>query len=157
MFDSILVICTGNICRSPMAERLLLKYLPEKKIASAGLNALVGHPADATAERIAAAHQISLLGHSGRLFDVADAHKYDLLLVMEQKQLEKISILAPELRGKVMLLGRWMGNREIPDPYNKSEAAFESVFNLIDMACHHWVQKLGRKLTGKNHDDNDQK
>jgi protein-tyrosine phosphatase len=157
MFDSILVICTGNICRSPTAERLLHKYIPGRKIASAGLAALVGHSADPTAEDVALAHGISLAGHIGHQFDIAEANKYDLLLVMEQKQLEKISRLAPELRGKVMLLGRWMGNREIPDPYKKSEAAFESVFNLIDQACEQWVEKLGNKTSGRNHDHNDHK
>lgn len=157
MFESILVICTGNLCRSPIAERLLLKALPEKVIASAGLEALVGHPADATASRVAAAKGISLEGHRARNFNMAEANQYDLLLVMETKQLEKISMLAPELRGKVMLLGRWNGNREIPDPYKKSEAAFESVFNLIAQACDQWVQKLGTKNSGIKYDHNDRK
>ncbi|MCP5602776.1 protein tyrosine phosphatase, partial [Klebsiella pneumoniae] len=53
MFNSILVVCTGNICRSPLAERILRKSLPGKKIDSAGTNALVGHPADSSAEHIA--------------------------------------------------------------------------------------------------------
>ncbi|HFE7854362.1 TPA: protein tyrosine phosphatase, partial [Klebsiella pneumoniae] len=46
MFDSILVICTGNICRSPIAERILRKIFPNKKIDSAGVGAMVGYPAD---------------------------------------------------------------------------------------------------------------
>ncbi|HDZ1742706.1 TPA: protein tyrosine phosphatase, partial [Klebsiella pneumoniae] len=46
MFDSVLVVCTGNICRSPMGERILQSLLPEKIIKSAGVGALVGHPAD---------------------------------------------------------------------------------------------------------------
>ncbi|WP_446668297.1 arsenate reductase/protein-tyrosine-phosphatase family protein, partial [Klebsiella pneumoniae] len=46
MFDSILIVCTGNICRSPIAERILRSLLPEKRIDSAGTGALVDHPAD---------------------------------------------------------------------------------------------------------------
>jgi protein-tyrosine phosphatase len=46
MFNSVLVICTGNICRSPTAERRLRQLLPDKKIDSAGVGALVGHEAD---------------------------------------------------------------------------------------------------------------
>ncbi len=53
MFDSILVICTGNICRSPIGERLLRRLLPSKKINSAGVGALVDHAADESAIRVA--------------------------------------------------------------------------------------------------------
>ncbi|MFW8085897.1 protein tyrosine phosphatase, partial [Klebsiella pneumoniae] len=49
MFNSVLVICTGNICRSPIAERLLQKLMPKKKIASAGVGALIGNSADPSA------------------------------------------------------------------------------------------------------------
>lgn len=47
MFDSILIVCTGNICRSPIGERLLRRALPNKKIDSAGVGALIDHAADA--------------------------------------------------------------------------------------------------------------
>ncbi|HCR3060929.1 TPA: protein tyrosine phosphatase, partial [Escherichia coli] len=53
MFDSILVVCTGNICRSPLGERYLRREFPNKKIDSAGTGALVGYPADASAEKVA--------------------------------------------------------------------------------------------------------
>ena len=53
MFDSILVICTGNICRSPIGERLLRLGLPKKKIESAGVGALVNHSADSSAIKVA--------------------------------------------------------------------------------------------------------
>ncbi len=53
-FNSILVVCTGNICRSPIGERLLLrKRLPGVKVKSAGVHGLVKHPADATAADVA--------------------------------------------------------------------------------------------------------
>lgn len=60
MFDSILVVCVGNICRSPTGERLLKRHLPEKEIASAGIGALVGKTADKSAISIAEKHQLSL-------------------------------------------------------------------------------------------------
>lgn len=56
MFNNILVVCVGNICRSPTAERLLQRYHPELKVESAGLGALVGKGADPTAISIAAEH-----------------------------------------------------------------------------------------------------
>jgi len=63
MFDSILVVCVGNICRSPTGERLLQQLVPGKKISSAGVGALIGKPADAMAIEVAEEHQLSLYGH----------------------------------------------------------------------------------------------
>ena len=134
MFDSILVVCTGNICRSPIGERFLRRALPDKKIDSAGTGALVGHCADDSATRIAEKHGISLAGHKG---------KYDLILVMEKSHLEQIGRIAPEARGKTMLFGQWLNQKEIPDPYRKSDEAFASVYQLIEQAGLRWVEKLG--------------
>ncbi|HDZ2090657.1 TPA: protein tyrosine phosphatase, partial [Klebsiella pneumoniae] len=53
MFESILVVCTGNICRSPIGERYMRSVLPNKKIDSAGTGALIDHEADAQAKKIA--------------------------------------------------------------------------------------------------------
>lgn len=144
MFNSILVICTGNICRSPIGERLLQKYLQNKTVDSAGVGALVDYPADDSAIRIAATHNLSLNNHQGKQFTSSMARKYDLILVMEKAHIEKVTHIAPEARGKVMLLGHWIGEREIPDPYRKSDEAFESVYQLIDQACRCWVVKLAR-------------
>lgn len=143
MFDSILVICTGNICRSPIGERLLRKLLPSKQIDSAGVGALVGYPADESAIRVAEKYNLSLDGHLAQKFTVAMGRHYDLLLVMEQHHLEKVSRIAPEVRGKTMLLGHWMNGKEIPDPYRKSDEAFDSVYKLIDQCCNLWAEKLG--------------
>lgn len=52
MFNSILVVCTGNICRSPIGERYLRSLFPNKRIDSAGTNALVGHAADESAVKL---------------------------------------------------------------------------------------------------------
>lgn len=142
MFDSILIVCTGNICRSPIGERLLRQHLPSKKIDSAGVGALVGHSADLSAIEIAGRHDISLAGHLGQQFTSKLAREYDLVLVMEREHLEKVSNISPESRGKTMLLGHWIGQREIPDPYKKSLEAFESVYQIIDQACQRWAEKL---------------
>ncbi|ENQ6476593.1 TPA: protein tyrosine phosphatase [Klebsiella quasipneumoniae subsp. similipneumoniae] len=143
MFDSILVVCTGNICRSPIGERFLRRALPDKKIDSAGTGALVGHCADDSATRIAEKHGISLAGHKGRQFTSSLGRKYDLILVMEKSHLEQIGRIAPEARGKTMLFGQWLNQKEIPDPYRKSDEAFASVYQLIEQAGLRWVEKLG--------------
>ncbi|WP_174507941.1 protein tyrosine phosphatase [Klebsiella oxytoca] len=142
MFNSILVVCTGNICRSPIGERYLRNAMPGKKIDSAGTGALVGHEADESAAKIASGHNISLEGHKGRQLTSALARQYDLILVMERSHIEQIGRIAPEVRGKVMLFGHWLNQREIPDPYRKSEEAFASVYLLIEQAGQRWVEKL---------------
>ncbi|WP_434639863.1 protein tyrosine phosphatase [Klebsiella sp. I138] len=143
MFDSILVVCTGNICRSPIGERLLRQLLPNKRVDSAGVGALVNHPADESAIRIAKKYGLSLEGHRGVKFTSTLGRKYDLLLVMEQSHLEQISRIAPEVRGKTMLFGHWLDGKEIPDPYRKSDEAFDSVYQLLDQASKRWADKLG--------------
>ncbi|MBF7979234.1 protein tyrosine phosphatase [Rahnella sp. LAC-M12] len=142
MFDSILIVCTGNICRSPIAERLLRQILPDRKIDSAGVSALVDNAADPSAAAVAKKHNLELDGHRATQFTSALGRQYDLILVMEKSHQEQISRVSPEARGKIMLLGHWVGSREIPDPYRKSQEAFESVYRLIDQACQSWLLKL---------------
>ena len=141
MFDSILVICTGNICRSPIAERILRKIFPNKKIDSAGVGAMVGYPADDSASHVPNIYNISLQGHKAQQFTSNLARQYELILVMEKKHIEDVSRIAPEARGKTMLLGQWL-NKSIPDPYRKSDEVFNLVFKLIDEACQSWAKKL---------------
>ncbi|MEQ0112637.1 protein tyrosine phosphatase [Klebsiella sp. KE9038] len=143
MFNSILVVCTGNICRSPIGERYLRSLFPNKRIDSAGTNALVGHAADESAVKVAAKHGLSLDGHKGTQFTSSLGRNYELILVMEKAHLEQIGRIAPEARGKSMLFGHWLAKREIPDPYRKSEEAFALVYNLIEQAGKSWTEKLG--------------
>lgn len=142
MFDSILVICTGNICRSPIGERLLRKILPDKKIDSAGVGALINHSADKAAVRVSDKHGLSLEGHVGRQLTRELALHYDLLLVMEHSHLNQVTRIAPEARGKTMLFGHWIEGKDIPDPYRKSDEAFEFVYQLIDQASQRWAARL---------------
>ncbi len=143
MFNSVLVVCTGNICRSPTAERRLRQLLPGKKIDSAGVGALVDHEADPQAVAIAEQHGLSLEGHKGKQFTADLARRYDLILVMEQSHVEQVTRQVISARGKTLLLGHWLDKKEIPDPYRKSDEAFEHVYQLIDKACQSWSKKLG--------------
>ncbi|ATA24712.1 protein tyrosine phosphatase [Brenneria goodwinii] len=144
MFDSILVVCVGNICRSPTGERLLKQALPGKKIASAGLGALVDKSADATAAEVAAAHGLSLEGHSAQQLTSSLCRQYDLILVMEKGHIDAVGRIAPEVRGKTMLFGHWLNQQEIADPYRKSREAFEFVYSQLEQSAQKWVQALSR-------------
>ena len=143
MFDSILVVCTGNICRSPIGERILRSLLPNKKIDSAGTGALVEYPADESAIKVAESHGLSLLGHKARQFTSSLGRQYDLILVMEKSHIEQIGRIAPDVRGKTMLFGHWLDQRDIPDPFRKRDEAFLSVYKLIEQSGKAWAQKLG--------------
>ena len=142
MFNKILVVCVGNICRSPTGERLLKHYQPALTVESAGLGALVGKGADATATSVAQDHHLSLAGHSARQLTGQMCREYDLILVMEKRHIAALCEIAPEMRGKVMLFGHWDGEREIPDPYRKSREAFEAVYTLLDRSARQWAQAL---------------
>lgn len=143
MFNSILVVCTGNICRSPIGERLLRQAFPQKKIDSAGVGALIGHAADDSAIAVSVKNDLSLDGHKGQQFTGTLGRQYDLILVMEKHHIEQVTKIAPEARGKTMLIGHWLGAKEIPDPYRQSMEAFEFVYQLLDQACNSWARKLG--------------
>ena len=144
MFDSILVVCTGNICRSPIGERYLRRAMPDKKIDSAGTGALIDHSANESAIKIAAQHDISLEGHKARQFTSTMARQYDLILAMDKSHIEQIGKIAPEVRGKTMLYAHWLNQRDIPDPYRKSDEAFASVYKLIELSSQLWIEKLNK-------------
>ncbi|HID9896151.1 MULTISPECIES: arsenate reductase/protein-tyrosine-phosphatase family protein [Serratia] len=144
MFDSILVVCIGNICRSPTGERLLKRALPDKKISSAGLGALVGKAADVTAIQVANEHGLSLEGHLGQQLTARMCRDYDLILVMEKEHIDGVCRLAPEVRGKTMLFAHWLNQRDIADPYGKSYEAFKFVYQLLSEAADKWAQALNR-------------
>lgn len=142
MFKSVLVVCTGNICRSPVGERLLRRLLPDLKIDSAGTFGLTDHPADAVASEVAAGHGLSLEGHRAQKLTPQIARNYDLILVMEPSHIEEVTKIAPEARGKVMLYGQWLGKKDVPDPYKKSHDAHEHVYDLLDKASQEWARRL---------------
>ncbi|NIF24594.1 arsenate reductase/protein-tyrosine-phosphatase family protein [Candidatus Pantoea multigeneris] len=144
MIKSVLVVCVGNICRSPTGERLLKQALPAMRVESAGLSAMKGYAADQTASDVAAQHGLSLAEHQARQLTAEMCREFDLILVMEKRHLEQVNRIDPAARGKTMLLGHWLNQREIADPYRKSREAFEDVYGLLENASQKWVNVLSR-------------
>ncbi|HHQ6582077.1 protein tyrosine phosphatase [Serratia fonticola] len=142
MFNSILVVCVGNICRSPTGERLLKNYLPTKDISSAGLSAVVGDPANRMSREVAEANGLSLEGHIARQVTPELCRSNDVILVMERRHINAICALCPEARGKTFLLGHWLDQKEIPDPHRKSKEAFDFVYELINKSAISWSKAL---------------
>lgn len=145
MVNNILIVCIGNICRSPTAEYLLKARLADKPkitVASAGLGALVDKPADATALEIMSEQGIDASGHRARQVTTDMLVQADIILAMEQSHLDRLHKIAPQIRGRAFLLAKWLGDQPIPDPYRQQRPAFEHAWKLIDQATAAWLKYL---------------
>ncbi|WP_411359037.1 low molecular weight protein-tyrosine-phosphatase [Pseudidiomarina salilacus] len=160
MFDRILLVCLGNICRSPTAKFLLQQALPAKQIDSAGITAMVkddavsgtkkGWDMDAKARDIAKQNGYEFGSHEAQQLTRELINQHDLILVMEQEHRQYIGKRYPEAMAKTMLLGHWLEatsgasqqGKEIPDPYRRSDEVYQHVFELIEKSCNEWKSKL---------------
>lgn len=139
MFRSVLLVCTGNICRSPYAEAVFKKRLDDIEVNSAGIAALVDHDADSTATSVAFARGIDLSTHRGKQITRALVGQSDLILVMDDDHLQRLHKRYPESRGKSFKLAKLVGDKNIVDPHLKSQSFFELVFDEIDAAVVAWI------------------
>ena len=140
-FENILVVCVGNICRSPMAEALLKERFPEKNIDSAGVGALVGHGADPAAIKIMEQQNIDITNHVAKQIDENLALKADLIFTMSDSQNKWIEERWPFCRGKTFKLGHW-NDKDIADPYKHELSAFQTAYYDIIEGLDEWQQKL---------------
>lgn len=148
MFHRILVVCTGNICRSPVAAAMLARALPNHRVESAGLGALVGHGVETNALALAEADGLEVAGHRARQLTVEMVREADIVLVMSEGQRQAVADLVPEALGKTLLLGRWLEGgqgRDIPDPYRQASAVFDAVHRLLREGCKDWVGRLSSR------------
>ena len=144
MFKSILVVCTGNICRSPIGERLLRQHLPDRHIASAGIYGLEGCPADDSARRRPAAWDLPRRSCGAPADTQSDAGIRSYPGDGAGTSSLHCGHGAGE-QGKVAAFGQWLEPQDIPDPYRKSREAFEYVFGLLGKASREWARRLGQK------------
>jgi len=145
LFENILVVCIGNICRSPMAEALLKDALKNKdkkyNISSAGLGAMVDHKPDKIAFELMLENSLDISGYRSTQLTQDMIQKSDLILVMESVHKELIEQKQPSAKGKVFRLGEW-GSFEIADPYRKERKVFEEALLLIEKGVQDWVNKI---------------
>ncbi len=143
MLSSILTVCTGNICRSPMAEILLRERLKEEEVevSSAGLMALVGQPADPLAIALLAERGLDATGHRARQITTEIAIGAELILVMELWQQRDLEKSIPQVKGRVFRLGHWR-KFDIIDPYRKGRESFAEALAAIDRGINNWIEVL---------------
>ncbi|CAM4301255.1 low molecular weight protein-tyrosine-phosphatase [Zobellia nedashkovskayae] len=148
MKTKVLMVCLGNICRSPLAEGILQdKVDPEKVLVdSAGTGGYhIGKAPDPRSIAVANNHGLNIQNQRCRQFQKSDFEKFDVIYAMDRSNLNNILNLAntPEDAKKVKLLLTEVELPviEVPDPYY-DDNGFEKVFQLIDTACTSIAKKL---------------
>jgi protein-tyrosine phosphatase len=146
MFNRILIVCVGNICRSPMAEGMLKNWLASKnstiEVTSAGVAAVVDKPPTRIAQALMQSRNIDISSHVARQITEEMVREADLILVMENSQKKRIENVYPFSLGKVFLLGKWEEEFEIPDPYGGIEPDYEDAYVLINKGLISWQKKI---------------
>lgn len=142
MFNNILVVCVGNICRSPIAAALLSKRYPEKNIETAGLSALVGHQADSKAQEVMQIYDTDISDHVGKQVNEELVMAADLILTMSSNQTKWIERQWPHCRGKTFRIGHWI-DKDIVDPYQHDKSVFETTRQDIINSLENWYDKIG--------------
>ncbi|RDK04971.1 low molecular weight protein-tyrosine-phosphatase [Cupriavidus lacunae] len=141
MIRSILAVCLGNRCRSPMAADLLRQALPDCSVISAGLAPPVGASADPRVIRLLAKEGLDLAPHLARELDAGMVAGADLVLVMDTEPREWLESVYPEARGKTHRLCE-AEQADIPDPYGCSQAMFVIVLGLIRQGVQAWSAQI---------------
>ena len=153
MKTSILMVCLGNICRSPLAEGILQSKLNSDAyfIDSAGTGGYhIGNPPDSRSIAVAKKYGIDISKQKCRQFTTQDFLLFDIIYVMDQSNYNTIIKLAKDedqkSKVKFLLAENHNENKQVTDPYY-DDNGFEHVFKLIDDACNALVKKLSDKNT----------
>lgn len=141
------MVCLGNICRSPLAEGIMLKLIKENninmRVDSAGTsNYHIDEAPDKRTITNAAKHDVDLKSLQARQFKVSDFEKFDKIYVMDNSNMANILAIAEtqehKLKVDLLLNASNPGmNLEVPDPYFGGEQGFEDVFQMVYKACQH--------------------
>ena len=147
----ILMVCLGNICRSPLAEGILKAKLPNTTaitVDSAGTAAYhLGKTPDPRSIAIARTHGIDITQLRGRQFEIKDFDDFDLIYTMDTSNFKHIIALSrtDEDRLKVNLILNELTPGEdlsVPDPYYGGDQGFKNVYDMLDKACDRILEKL---------------
>lgn len=151
----ILFVCTENVCRSPMAEGLLLHYLHEMglddiDVASCGTTvSQPGRRADPRAQKVAAKSGIDLSRNRAQRFSEREFDRCDMIIAMDQHNLRTLLRACPTAsRHKVSLLLDYHPDgdlTQVPDPYFGSAEGFQDVFEIIDAAVYGLVGRISAR------------
>lgn len=150
MSIKIVMVCLGNICRSPLAEGILASKLPQDKfiVDSAGTGSWhIGQSPDDRSIAVAKKNGLDISNQRGRQFSSADFDTFDYIFVMDNSNYENVIALAEtkEQKEKVTLIMNELyptQNKEVPDPYFGMHNGFDIVYAMLDEVCDVIAQKL---------------
>ncbi len=153
MSVKILMVCLGNICRSPLAEGILASKLPKNKfkVDSAGTGSWhVGHGPDDRSVAVAKKNKINISNQKGRQFSKSDFDAFDYIYVMDNSNYNTVIELAENLEQKQkvkLILDELFPNEkvDVPDPYFGLPNGFQIVYNMLDEVCDAIATKLINK------------
>ena len=146
----ILMVCLGNICRSPLAEGILQSKLPSAKffVDSAGTGDWhVGHQPDERSILTAKNRGLDISCQKGRQIKASDFDEFDHIYVMDNSNFRDVTRLAPnaaaKAKVKLMMDEIFPGQKvDVPDPYYGGQGGFDKVYDMLDEACELVAQKL---------------
>ncbi len=145
----VLMVCLGNICRSPLAEGILQSKLPKNFIVdSAGTGGWhAGESPDKRSIEVAKKNGLDISNQRARKFTKKDFSEFDLIYVMDNSNLKDMLKLAPNktAKQKVHLILNEIypnENRDVPDPYYGLNDGFEKVYKMLDKACNSVAKKI---------------
>jgi protein-tyrosine phosphatase len=144
------LVCTGNTCRSPMAEQLLRRWLGKNagwEVASAGVSALEGQPASEGARKVMAEKKLDLSPHRSRNLGEAHIDDADLIVVMTEAHRRAVVRRFPQVADRVVLLNAFSSahpDEDVPDPFGLSLDVYRSIRDEIDAAMPDLVLHLHR-------------
>jgi len=141
---SMLVLCDGNICRSPMAVAMLARQFPSDRIDSAGLVALAGHRADPIAVALMRSRGIDIGDHIAKQVSWSMVRLADVIFTMTNAQKKRVEALYSFARGRVFRIGHLSGI-DVADPYQRGKAAFEWALKDIESAVASWLPVLNNE------------
>jgi protein-tyrosine phosphatase len=149
MTHKILMICLGNICRSPLAEGILRSKISKKNtVDSAGTGGWhAGELPDKRSVAIAKSKGLDITNQRARQFKISDFDTFDCIYVMDKSNYKDVIALAPSetAKSKVKMILNELypeKNTDVPDPYYGGQDGFENVYNMLDQACDVIASKL---------------
>ncbi|CAE6902543.1 Low molecular weight protein-tyrosine-phosphatase Ptp [Paraburkholderia nemoris] len=141
MIENILVVCEGNVCRSPMAAGLLADEVPFASVSSVGINAMLGHKAEPLAVELMNQRGISIGNHVATALNVNHIKSAQLVLTMSTSQRQWIEAQYAFSRGKVYRLGEH-DSFDVADPYRRGRQAFEASLAQIERGLKIWIRLI---------------
>lgn len=147
----VLMVCLGNICRSPLAEGILQQHAErsglDMTVDSAGTAGYhIGEPPHRLSQKVARMNGIDIAGHKGRQFIPDDMDRYDRIYVMDSDNYNDVRRAAGRKwdpsKVELLLNELYPGeNRAVPDPWYGEEDGYHAVYNMVDGACRNIIKK----------------